>query len=53
MPFPAIGPDVKGGPGPSGHAYGNPAMSCYQSIGGMPGGPKSPLTFNAASCYGD
>jgi hypothetical protein len=53
MPFPAIGPDVTGGTGPGGHAYGNPAQSCYFKImGGTDGGAGSPLVFNAERCYG-
>jgi hypothetical protein len=53
MPFPAIGPDVTGGMGPRGHAYGNPAQSCYFKVmGGTDGGAGSPLRFNAERCYG-
>ncbi|HEY3707147.1 MAG TPA: hypothetical protein VGL22_18950 [Terracidiphilus sp.] len=52
LPFPAIGPDVTGGPGPRGHAFGIPAETCYQKImGGSDGGAGSPLTFSAARCY--
>lgn len=56
MPFPAIGPDVAGGSGPGGHAYINPAESCYLNVmGGASGGggAGSPLTFNAGTCYAD
>ena len=52
MPFPAIGPDVRGGSGPGGHAYGNPARYCYVRVmGGSEGGTGSPLRFNAGECY--
>lgn len=52
MPFPAIGPDVTGGRGPGGHAFGNPARHCYlQLMGGSDGGAGSPLRFNSARCY--
>jgi hypothetical protein len=51
-PFPAIGPDITGGPGASGHAYLTPAQNCYQNVmGGSEGGGGSPLTFNANACY--
>jgi hypothetical protein len=53
LPFPAIGPDVTGGKGPDGHAYGNPAQACYtQVMGGSDGGAGSPPIFNAERCYG-
>jgi hypothetical protein len=53
IPFPAIGPDVTGGAGPGGHAYGNPAQVCYTKVmGGSDGGAGSPLTFSAERCYG-
>jgi len=54
LKWPAIGPDISGGAGPGGHAYspGNAAQYCYQSIMGGTDGTGSPLTFNAASCYG-
>ena len=53
LPFPAIGPDVNGGPGPGGHSYGNPAQVCYLSVmGGADGGAGGPLLFNAVKCYG-
>lgn len=52
LPFPAIGPDVKGGSGPGGHIFGNPARNCYLKImGGSEGGAGSPLVFNAGRCY--
>lgn len=56
MPWPAIGPDVKGGTGPGGHVYsktaGNAAQYCYTVImGGADGGARSPLGFNSAKCY--
>ena len=52
LPFPAIGPDVTGGDGPAGHAYGNPARACFAKMGGVDGGQGSPLKFNATDCYG-
>lgn len=52
LPFPAIGPDVKGSTGPSSHSSGNPAQSCYLKVmGGSDGGQGGPLTFNAGNCY--
>jgi len=51
--FPAIGPDVSGGPGANGHAYLIPAQNCYLNVmEGSEGGAGSPLTFNANTCYG-
>jgi hypothetical protein len=46
--WPAIGPDVTGGPGPGGHAYKIPAHDCYDNT------PKTNgiLNFDAATCYG-
>ena len=53
MPYPAIGPDVTGGTGPGGHAYANPAQSCYLNImGGPANGSGNALAFNASTCYG-
>jgi hypothetical protein len=53
MPFPATGPDVKGGSGPGGHSYGNPARECYfRVMGGSDGGAGGPLAFDAGKCYG-
>jgi hypothetical protein len=53
MPFPATGPDVRGGTGPGGHSYGNPAQACYFHVmGGSDGGAGEPLIFNADRCYG-
>jgi len=51
VPYPAIGPDVVGGPGPGGHAYAIPAQNCYASMGGTDG-TGSPSTFNSSTCYG-
>jgi hypothetical protein len=51
-PFPAIGPDVSGGPGPGGHTYLIPAEVCYSNVMGGSDGRGSPLSFNASSCYG-
>ncbi|MGB6387210.1 MAG: glycosyl hydrolase family 28-related protein [Terriglobales bacterium] len=52
LAFPAIGPDVTGGPGGGGHAGLIPAQNCYQNVmGGSEGGAGSPLTFNASNCY--
>jgi hypothetical protein len=50
-PYPAIGPDVTGGPGPAGHTYLIPAQVCYQSVMNGTDGTGSPMTFNAGSCY--
>jgi len=53
LPFPAIGPDVKGGGGPGGHSNGNPAQSCYlQKMGGAATVTGRPLVFDAHACYG-
>jgi hypothetical protein len=53
LPYPAIGPDVKGFGGPAGHSAGNPAQTCYTKImGGSDGGPASPLEFDSQKCYG-
>ena len=53
LPFPATGPDVRGGAGPKGHSYGNPAQACYFNVmHGSDGGVGGPLTFNASACYG-
>jgi hypothetical protein len=52
-PWPAIGPDVTGGPGPGAHAWATPAQNCYQNVmGGPANGTGGVLTFNAANCYG-
>jgi len=48
LPWPAIGPDVAAGPGPGGHAYGNPAEICYNSTSRDASGI---LQFNPATCY--
>jgi hypothetical protein len=53
-PWPAIGPDISGGniPGSAGHAYFNPAASCYRNVmGGLTGGTSGPLAFDPSSCY--
>ena len=53
MPYPAVGPDVTGGPGPGGFAYANPAQTCYATtMGGPADGTGSALRFNANACYG-
>jgi hypothetical protein len=53
LPFPAIGPDVTGAPNGAGHANLIPAQQCYLNVmGGSDGGAGSPLSFNAATCYG-
>jgi hypothetical protein len=53
LPFPAIGPDVRGGSGPGEHSFGNPAQNCYNRVmGGIDGGAASPLRFNREACYG-
>jgi hypothetical protein len=55
LPWPAVGPDVAGGTGPSGHASltaSNPAQNCYLNImGGVVGGAGGPLPFNPSNCY--
>ncbi len=52
LPYPAIGPDVTGGEGASGHAGLIPAQNCYFNVmGGSEGGAGSPLPFNADACY--
>ena len=54
LPYPAIGPDVTGGSGPGGHAYGNPAETCFVNVmHGVDGGAGGPYTFNANACYGN
>lgn len=53
IPWPPIGVDVTGGIGPGGHANMTPAEACYYNVmKGTDGGPGSPFTFNADSCYG-
>ena len=53
LPYPAIGPDVKGAGGPAGHSAGNPAETCYTRVmSGSDGGAASPLPFDAVKCYG-
>lgn len=47
-PWPAIGPDVTGGPGPGGHSYAIPAQLCYEHTSKNSSGI---LNFNADSCY--
>lgn len=49
MPWPAIGPDVTGGPDASvgGHAHKIPALACYDSTPKVSG----ILAFNGATCY--
>lgn len=51
-PYPALGPDVTGGTYVNGHVYNNPAKVCYERVMGGTDSTGSPLTFNAASCYG-
>jgi hypothetical protein len=54
LPFPATGPEIQGGAGPGGHSFGNPAQRCYLRVmGGSDGGPRSPLPFDPAACYGE
>jgi hypothetical protein len=48
-PWPAIGPDVNGGPGPGGHAYQIPAQLCYENT---PKDANGYLVFDPDSCYG-
>ncbi len=47
-PWPAIGPDVTGGPGPGGHAYAIPAELCYNNTSKDSNGV---LNFSATGCY--
>jgi hypothetical protein len=47
-PWPAIGPDVTGGPGPGGHSYDIPAKRCYNNTSKDSNGI---LNFSAKSCY--
>jgi hypothetical protein len=52
IPWPAIGPEVSGGAGGSGHAGTIPAEACYQKVmGGSLGAAGSPYPFDAALCY--
>ena len=52
MPWPAIGPDVKGGTGPGGYAYAIPAQHCYtNSPIDSNYGSNNVLLFNANACY--
>lgn len=56
-PWPAIGPDVSGGPGPTGHHYAIPAELCYQNAANDPGYAQDTSglyvkIFNAGKCYG-
>lgn len=52
-PWPLIGPDVTGGnvSGVNGLVYTNPAMDCYNSMGGPANGISTPLNFSADVCY--
>ena len=50
--YPDIGPDVTGGAGAGGHASLIPAQVCYAQVMGGTDGSGSPLSFNAANCYG-
>jgi hypothetical protein len=47
-PWPAIGPDVTGGPGPGGHAYAIPSQLCYNNTSK---GGNGVLNFSAQACY--
>jgi hypothetical protein len=52
-PWPSIGPDITGGLADAfGHAFANPAETCYESTMGGTDGTGSPLTFNPNNCYG-
>lgn len=48
MPWPAIGPDVTGGPDPAGHAHRIPAQVCYETTARAADGT---LAFNPDQCY--
>jgi hypothetical protein len=47
-PWPAIGPDVTGGPGPGGHSHDIPAKLCYNNTSKDSNGI---LNYNADRCY--
>jgi hypothetical protein len=49
IPWPAIGPDVTGGPHTAGHAYSIPARACYENTTKDGNGI---LIFSAERCYG-
>jgi hypothetical protein len=48
MPWPAIGPDVTGGPDGGGYAYAIPAQACFRASGRKSDGT---LTFDPKACY--
>jgi len=49
-PWPAIGPDVSGGPDGAGHAHKIPAQVCYE---GTRKNGDGTLAFNAKTCYAE
>jgi len=49
-PWPAIGPDVSGGPDGAGHVHKIPAQACYE---GTRTNGDGTLAFNAKACYAD
>lgn len=51
-PYPAMGPEVTGGAFVNGHVSKIPARVCYEQVMGGSDSSNSPLSFNAASCYG-
>ena len=52
-PWPAMGPDVTGGPGPGGHAYDIPAGLCFKNTATDGAyGSSGVLLFDAGRCYG-
>lgn len=48
MPWPAIGPDVSGGPDGGGHAHAIPAQACFRASGRRGDGT---LAFDPKACY--
>lgn len=52
LPFPAIGPEVRGGSGPGGHSFGNPAQDCYRRLLAEAGLKPDGIHFRAAFCMG-
>ena len=49
-PWPAIGPDVIGGPDGAGHVHKIPAQTCYERARRSTDGT---LAFNSTACYAD
>jgi hypothetical protein len=49
-PWPAIGPDVIGGPDGAGHVHKIPAQTCYERTRRSTDGT---LAFNSTACYAE